>query len=760
MTVSTINSVAEFVTNGITKNFPFYFKFLDSRDLVVTYIDPDGISTVLTMGTQYTVSGTGNDKGGSIATTTSLSGPGQLIVSRDMEAYQQTSLRNQGKFLAETHEDVFDRLTMLIQQGLAIFKRALIRPFGRDYFYAEGRRITDLANPKNAQDAATKGYADGVAAGAISYTDAQMLRTVRSVDGETLTQLPVVASRANKVMGFDVNGQPIGVLPASGSGTELAIDLANGVDPNKGTGLLSIDSRTLRDYIKQQEYYLTIEYFGETDTPANTKETMQVAINFCALNGILLRNKVSAYTVDVSESSITIPNDFRCEIYAKISRQTGNKTPHDMWVNADMVNGNTGLDIRGVHFDGQRQADNLNKDNPAHRFCGLRLVKCSGQLYNCRVNNTVNAEVQGEGNRGGIMLDRSVDMKVSTLFADGTDGSGVFCYQGKNYVEGVWTKNNTGSGFTSFGCDNNDFHHIHSDGSGYSGVSVNGMNMRCSFLNSKNSPVGFAGVNIGHDDAGNRATGSQVDTVTVESALGWGIVLAGSSNVSATNWKAVGSTLNNLRVINSPGLNITYRGENSLGSDTYIAGFGEHFGQFVISGAAFNGLATGTVAGTKVSMGELSYITGCGSIEVNTAGVNVADNSEVVVRGKIVNNRQRGVIAAGDADAVAVLTSAAKISGNEAGNVLSLTGGVLRYEGAKFSDDVMSGNVTIAAGSALTTVLNGNAVDSNRITLVPGNAAARAAGQALVSSIEAGTSFGVQISANAAAAVIYRWAIF
>lgn len=239
MTVSTINSVAEFATNGITKSFPFYFKFLDSRDLVVTYIDPDGIATILTMGTQYTVSGAGNDKGGSISTTIALLGPGKLIVSRDMEAYQQTSLRNQGKFLAETHEDVFDKLTMLSQQGFAVIKRALSRPFGREYFDAEGRRITDVANPKGAQDAATKSYADSAAAGAISYADAKMLHTVRSANGETLTQLPPAASRANKVMGFDAAGQPIGVLPASGSGTELAADLANVIDPYKGAGMVA-----------------------------------------------------------------------------------------------------------------------------------------------------------------------------------------------------------------------------------------------------------------------------------------------------------------------------------------------------------------------------------------------------------------------------------------------------------------------------------------------------------------------------------------
>lgn len=156
MTVNTISSIAEFDTNGVTTNYPFYFKFLANEDLVVTYINPVGASTTLTLGTHYTVNGAGNDAGGSVITVTALAGPGQLVVSREMDAFQQTSLRNQGKFLAETHEDVFDRLTMLIQQGFAIFTRALTRPFGRDYFFAENRRITSVKDPVDDQDAATK----------------------------------------------------------------------------------------------------------------------------------------------------------------------------------------------------------------------------------------------------------------------------------------------------------------------------------------------------------------------------------------------------------------------------------------------------------------------------------------------------------------------------------------------------------------------------------------------------------------------------
>lgn len=168
MTVNTISSVAEFDTNGVTTNYPFYFKFLANEDLVVTYVDPLGVSSTLALGTHYSVNGAGSDVGGSIVTTSALAGPGQLVVSREMEAFQQTSLRNQGKFLAETHEDVFDRLTMLIQQGLAIFARALKRPFGRDYFYAENRRITSLQDPVDLQDAATRNWSEVYLGGLVS----------------------------------------------------------------------------------------------------------------------------------------------------------------------------------------------------------------------------------------------------------------------------------------------------------------------------------------------------------------------------------------------------------------------------------------------------------------------------------------------------------------------------------------------------------------------------------------------------------------
>lgn len=245
MTVNTISSVAEFDTNGVTTNYPFYFKFLANEDLVVTYVNPLGVSSTLSLGTHYTVNGAGNDSGGSVVTNTALAGPGQLVVSREMEAFQQTSLRNQGKFLAETHEDVFDKLTMLIQQGLSTFKRALTRPLGRDYFFAENRRITSVKDPVDAQDAVTKNwvgtYIDSVS-GAVNATtgiaydsgtlfDYLKMGNLRAVDNIAALRL-LSSSRNQRAFSFG------SAAKGDGGGGFYYVDPTDTTSPDNGISII------------------------------------------------------------------------------------------------------------------------------------------------------------------------------------------------------------------------------------------------------------------------------------------------------------------------------------------------------------------------------------------------------------------------------------------------------------------------------------------------------------------------------------------
>lgn len=157
MTVSTTDSVETFSSGG--PNFPIPYRFLQNSDIEAVLTKQDGTTETLT-GAQYTLTGAGAQSGGTLTSTYAagvLAVPGAtLTISRVMVAVQPTDLRNQGRFLAETHENVFDRLTMLIQQGFAWTRRALLRPIGKDYYDAEGRRIANVADPVQDQDAATK----------------------------------------------------------------------------------------------------------------------------------------------------------------------------------------------------------------------------------------------------------------------------------------------------------------------------------------------------------------------------------------------------------------------------------------------------------------------------------------------------------------------------------------------------------------------------------------------------------------------------
>ena len=159
MTVSSTTSTAQFDPNGITINFPFAFRFFAATDLKVFWQKPDGTIQLLTLNSNYTVQGAGNNAGGSITTIGTPLPNGLLVVSRIMVATQLTSFRNQGEFFAEIHEDAFDKLVMLVQQTID----------------SQGRGLT------------------------VPVADPLGINLV----------LPSATVRGGKVLGFDLSGQPI-----------------------------------------------------------------------------------------------------------------------------------------------------------------------------------------------------------------------------------------------------------------------------------------------------------------------------------------------------------------------------------------------------------------------------------------------------------------------------------------------------------------------------------------------------------------------
>lgn len=156
-------------TDGSTVNFPIPFYFLRETDIVVDRIDADGNLVELVLGTDYTVSGAGNQAGGSYTTTETFEDGYDLHCYRVVPATQESQYQQNDPFPAKTTEKALDKLTMLFQQAQQTLDRALVVP------------RSDL-NPQ--------------------------------------TTLPPARQRANKGLGFDNNGNPfaidlkIGSVPA------------------------------------------------------------------------------------------------------------------------------------------------------------------------------------------------------------------------------------------------------------------------------------------------------------------------------------------------------------------------------------------------------------------------------------------------------------------------------------------------------------------------------------------------------------------
>ncbi|HHA1963102.1 TPA: GDSL-type esterase/lipase family protein [Enterobacter kobei] len=176
MTVSTVVDHNDYTGNGVTTSFPYTFRIFTTDNLLVTVTDLNLTETVLTLDTDYSVTGAGGYSGGNVVLTSPLASGWKISIARDLAPTQETDLRNQGKFFAEVHEDAFDKLTMLIQQALS--RLGILN-----------RRAVKVPE-----------------------------------DGNWVA--PRITDRKNKVFAWGDSGQPIAVLPASGSASDVMIELA------------------------------------------------------------------------------------------------------------------------------------------------------------------------------------------------------------------------------------------------------------------------------------------------------------------------------------------------------------------------------------------------------------------------------------------------------------------------------------------------------------------------------------------------------
>lgn len=284
MTVSTQVSRNEYTGNGATTQYDFTFRILDKSHLLVQTLDTSENIVTLTLGTDYTVTGVNRYNGGKVVLTSALPAGYKISIERSTPVTQEASIRNQGGFFPEIHEDAFDKLTMLVQQaygwwsGLSLRKPSWLA----NYYDALNNRIRNLRDPSQAQDAATKRYTDVLYNDAIIHADENFNKSVRVTDS-SIPSLPAIASRRNKILAFNNEGNPIVVLPESGSAADVLIELGSSAIPGSSL-IMHSDGKTVEQHINilnRRTNFVMPEDFPGTDT-----EQLLAANSYAKANSI------------------------------------------------------------------------------------------------------------------------------------------------------------------------------------------------------------------------------------------------------------------------------------------------------------------------------------------------------------------------------------------------------------------------------------------------------------------------------------------
>lgn len=131
MTVSSTTTRVQYNGDGATATFDVTFKFLSNDDITVIHADSSGTETTWTEGTEYTLTGAGEETGGTLTVSTSPTDytPASvetLTIKRAVAEKQETDLPTGGPFPANSVEQMVDRLTMMVQAHSEEIARALV----------------------------------------------------------------------------------------------------------------------------------------------------------------------------------------------------------------------------------------------------------------------------------------------------------------------------------------------------------------------------------------------------------------------------------------------------------------------------------------------------------------------------------------------------------------------------------------------------------------------------------------------------------
>lgn len=185
MTIAAGLNKETYAGNNTADTFDYGWQINANDELLCYLVDANDNASLLTLTTDYTVTGVGDRDGGTVITTDPVAIGSTLVIISNFITEQQTDLRNQGRYFPETIEQTFDYVVNLIKQSDEKSGRALSKDVGEDNFDAKFNRIKNVSTPTDDADAAPKSYIDGVANAAVTAATQQADRAETEADNAT-----------------------------------------------------------------------------------------------------------------------------------------------------------------------------------------------------------------------------------------------------------------------------------------------------------------------------------------------------------------------------------------------------------------------------------------------------------------------------------------------------------------------------------------------------------------------------------------------
>lgn len=241
MTIAKTGSEVSYAGDGVSTAFSFPFRFFDDTDLEVYLVDSGSVSTLQTLTTDYSVTNTGTEDGGTVTMVVPPASGNTLLIRRMIPATQSVDYQNNDAFPAETHEQAIDRLTLLSQQRDNENNLAIRFPTG------------DTASPV----------------------------------------LPVVADRANRILTFDSDGEfllednTLGIAATYNTRAEFVTAVAGGLAVANGgviaaAGKFYLADSTSTDISDLPGFKVLGNFFSASQFPSNSE-----AYDFAEANGLM-----------------------------------------------------------------------------------------------------------------------------------------------------------------------------------------------------------------------------------------------------------------------------------------------------------------------------------------------------------------------------------------------------------------------------------------------------------------------------------------